>query len=96
MGKYGESVYATDATGIPEQSWGVTTRNGDVLYMHLIEPLEGCPVVQLPLDRKVKSVTAMKDGQTLKYKISDGKLSVTLPETPADMDYVIKVVTSAK
>lgn len=92
MEKYGESVYETDATEIPEQSWGVTTQKGDVLYMHLIEPLEGCPVVQVPVSRKVKSVTALEDGSSLQYKVSDGKLSVTLKETPKAADYVIKVV----
>ena len=91
MGRYGESVYATDATGIPEQSWGVTTRRGNTIYMHLIEPLEGCPVVHLPVEGKVKSVTALKDGSALKYRVENGGVSVTLKETPSDIDYVIAV-----
>lgn len=95
MTVYGESVYGTGATGIPEQSWGVTTRNGDCLYLHLIEPLEGVESIYLPLDStgksKVKSVKAMKDGRPLKYKVSDGKLVVTLAEVPAEPDYVIEV-----
>ena len=89
MGRYGESVYATDATGIPEQSWGVTTRRGNTIYMHLIEPLEGCPVVHLPVEGKVKSVTALKDGSALKYRVENGGVSITLKETPSDIDYVI-------
>ncbi|MBR2163248.1 MAG: alpha-L-fucosidase [Bacteroidales bacterium] len=91
MGRYGESVYATDATGIPEQSWGVTTRRGNTIYMHLIEPLEGCPVVHLPVEGKVKSVTALKDGSALKYRVENGGVSITLKETPSDIDYVIAV-----
>lgn len=91
MGRYGESVYATDATGIPEQSWGVTTRRGNTIYMHLIEPLEGCPVVHLPVEGKVKSVTAFKDGSALKYRVENGGVSITLKETPSDIDYVIAV-----
>lgn len=95
MTVYGESVYGTGATGIPEQSWGVTTRNGDCLYLHLIEPLEGVESIYLPLDAagksKVKSVKAMKDGTPLKYKVSDGRLVITLSEVPSDIDYVIKV-----
>ena len=92
MEKYGDSVYCTDASGIPEQSWGVTTKRDGVLYLHLIEPLEGVGEITLPLEGKVKSVTAMKDGATLKHKMSDGKLRVTLDEAPADADYVIEVV----
>ena len=59
--------------------------------MHLIEPLEGCPVVHLPVEGKVKSVTALKDGSALKYRVENGGVSVTLKETPSDIDYVIAV-----
>lgn len=99
MKKYGESVYCTDATGIPEQSWGVTTRNGSRLFLHLIEPLDGVEVISLPIGSlqksgkaKVKSVKAMKDGTPLKYKVSGDKLIITLDETPSDIDYVIEVL----
>jgi alpha-L-fucosidase len=90
--KYGESVYATSATEIPEQSWGVTTKTEDALYLHLIEPLEGCPVIQVPVEGKVKSVVALEDGSALKFKVSDGKLNITLPKTPDCADYIIKVI----
>ena len=95
MNVYGASVYGTSATGIPEQSWGVTTRNDSSLFLHLIEPLEGVEAISVPLDpsrKKVKSVKAMKDGAPLKHKVSDGKLVITLEEVPSDIDYVIEVV----
>ena len=95
MNVYGASVYGTSATGLPEQSWGVTTRNDSSLFLHLIEPLEGVEAISVPLDpsrKKVKSVKAMKDGAPLKHKVSDGKLVITLEEVPADIDYVIEVV----
>ena len=81
--------------GLPEQSWGVTTRNDSSLFLHLIEPLEGVEAISVPLDpsrKKVKSVKAMKDGASLKHRISDGKLVITLDGVPADIDYVIEVV----
>ena len=90
--KYGESVYGTSATAIPEQSWGVTTQSEEAIYLHLIEPLEGCPMIQLPVEGKVKSVVALEDGTPLKYKVSEGKLNITLPKTPDSIDYVIKVI----
>jgi alpha-L-fucosidase len=95
MNVYGASVYGTSATGIPEQSWGVTTCNDSSLFLHLIEPLEGVEAISVPLDpsrKKVKSVKAMKDGAPLKHRISDGKLVITLDGVPADIDYVIEVV----
>ena len=69
----------------------MTTKNGNALYLHLIEPLEGCPVIRVPVEGKVKSVLAMVDGVSLKYKVSDGKLNITLPKTPDSIDYIIKV-----
>jgi len=95
MKVYGESVYGTSATGIPEQSWGVTTMNGQRLFLHLIEPLEGVDVISVPLDpsmKKVKSVRAMKDGTPLKYKVSDGRLLITLGDVPSVADHVVEVV----
>lgn len=98
MDVYGESVYGTSATGIPEQSWGVTTRNDSHIFLHLIEPLEGVESISLPLEPLVKSgmplvksVKLMKDGTPLKYKIAGGKLIITLGELPQDVDHVIKV-----
>lgn len=95
---YGESVYGTSATGIPEQSWGVTTRKDSRLFLHLIEPLEGVESISLPLgtvmaDKKIKvrSVKAMKDGKPLKYKVSGDKLVITLDETPEGADPVVEV-----
>ena len=69
------------------------------LFLHLIEPLEGVEAISLPIDSiqqsgklKVKSVKVMKDGKPLKYKVADGKLIITLDETPSDIDYVIEVL----
>ena len=55
MNVYGESIYGTTATNIPEQSWGVTTCKGSRLFLHLIEPLEGVEVISLPLPSAQKS-----------------------------------------
>lgn len=91
MSVYGESVYGTEATDIPQQSWGVTTCKDNVLYLHLIEDLEGVCSISVPFDGKVKTLEVMKDGSALKYKVKDGRLVIELPEPPTDIDYVIKV-----
>ena len=91
MDVYGDSIYGTDATDIPKQSWGLTTQKDNKVYMHIIEDVTGCPVVEMPFDAKVKSVKVFKDGTPLKYTAKNGVLSVTIPETPSDIDYVITV-----
>lgn len=97
MKVYGESVYGTGATGIPEQSWGVTTCKDRTLYLHLVEPLDGVEAISLPIGSclqelgKVRSVKTLKDNAPLKYKVSGDRLVIDLNETPSDIDYVIKV-----
>ena len=51
----------------------------------------GNAVVEMPFDAKVKSVTLLKDGTPLKFAAKNGVLSVTIPEIPTDIDYVIVV-----
>ena len=37
LNTYGETIYGTTAGDIPEHSWGVTTRRGDKLYVHILD-----------------------------------------------------------
>jgi hypothetical protein len=42
----GEAIYGNDKTGLPIQNWGVTTRKGDRLYLHVYQyPEDGKLVV---------------------------------------------------
>ncbi|MBE6217958.1 MAG: alpha-L-fucosidase [Bacteroidales bacterium] len=97
MNVYGGSVYGTGSTGIPEPEWGVTTCRDSLLFLHVFDTQDSGQI-ELPVDSisrngrfKVRSVKAMKDGRPLKYKVTDGKLVVTLAEVPAEPDYVIEV-----
>ena len=90
---YGETIYGTDATGIPKQDWGFTTGNGKKIYMHVVEDLGENLILQMPLEEKVRSVKVFKDGTPLKYTAKKGVLTVNLTEKPTDLDYVIVVET---
>ena len=102
MGIYGDSVYGATASGLPVQDWGVTTRKGNTIYLHVFDPAS-CKV-SIPLDDykpvtgkrptklKIKSVTAMNGGSALTYQYAkDGVLTVTLPPAATAPDYVIEV-----
>ena len=102
MGIYGDSVYGTDATGLPEQEWGVTTRKGNVLYLHVFDSSSGKVSIPLtgynpttgkkPKKLKIKSVTAMNGGSALTWQYGkDGVLNVTLPPAATAPDYVVEV-----
>ena len=102
MGVYGDSVYGATASGLPVQDWGVTTRKGNTIYLHVFDPASG--KVSIPLDDykpvtgkrpkklKIRSVTAMNGGSALTYQYGkDGVLTVTLPPAATAPDYVIEV-----
>ena len=83
-GKYGKvftSQYCTPDTWYPAA--GRTGRNTGK-----DQSKEDYPGV---VEGKVRSVVALEDGVSLKYKVSDGKLNITLPKTPDSTDYIIKV-----
>lgn len=93
MDKYGNTIYGTEATDIPEQSWGVTTKKGNTLYLHVITPEGGCSSIRLPLQNKkrIRSVAGINTGERLKYQIKDGNLHIELPPVITTPDYIIKV-----
>ena len=100
---YGESIYGTDPTGFPQQEWGVTTRKGNVLYLHVFDSSSGKVSVQMadfkqvPSSKKsrklkIRSVTALNGGAAMTYNYGkDGVLTVNLPSGASGPDYVIAV-----
>lgn len=102
MGIYGDSVYGATASGLPEQEWGVTTRKGNTIYLHVFDPSSGKVSIPLkdyrpaigkrPKKLKIRSVTAMNGGSVLAYQYGkDEMLTVTLPPAATAPDYVIEV-----
>lgn len=98
MSVYGESVYGTAAVGLPEPEWGVLTRKDEALYMHVFQPVEGDVTLDLsalqglPKKVKIRSVTALKDGASLDYTFKNGLLTLEVPSSDRDPDYVVKLV----
>ena len=102
MGIYGDSVYGATASGLPVQEWGVTTRKGNTIYLHVFDPSSGKVSIPFkdykpatgkrPKRLKIKSVTAMNGGSSLAYQYGkDEMLTVTLPPAATAPDYVIEV-----
>ena len=100
---YGDSIYGTTASGLPEHEWGVTTRNGNLLYLHVFDASAGKISLSLADFKrvsaakkskklKIKSVTALNGGAALTYDYSkEGVLTVNLPAAASGPDYVIAV-----
>jgi alpha-L-fucosidase len=82
----GEAVYGTSGGPIAPRSWGVTTRKGDKVYVHILDWQD--PVLALPrLPQRVRSARLLKDGSRVKYAENDFGLLLKLPERNAAEDY---------
>lgn len=89
LDRYGESIYATVAGDYREGDNLITTRNGNVLYVHILNT--DIEQVKMPVAQKVKSVEVLGEGTRIDYKCKKGVLDFGV-EIPSDcIDYVVKV-----
>lgn len=66
MEKNGESIYGTRGGPISPRPWGVTTRKGNKVYLHVLNWQD--PVLAMPrLQQKVKSAKLLKDGSKVEF-----------------------------
>ena len=87
----GETVYGTTAGDIPAQEWGVTTRKGDRLFVHIFDCKE--KELVLPLDCKVKKAVTYSDKQPVKFQKTKDGTKLMFNEIPSGMDYIVELVT---
>ncbi|EJX01402.1 glycoside hydrolase family 29 (alpha-L-fucosidase) [gut metagenome] len=87
--QYGESVYGTVSGGYVQGEDIVTTRRGNQLYVHVLNP--SLHEIEIPVSRKVENVKAMVDGEELQYGTYRGRLRFKVDVADDCPDYVIKV-----
>jgi len=81
----GEAIYGTTASPFDYLPWGLCTRNGDKLYLHVFNwPADG--KIKVPMSNKVTSARLLCDGskKILKYKTTNGELTIDLPGIAPD------------
>ena len=83
--KNAESIYKTHKTSMPLQSWGVTTQNGNNLYLHVFD---------WPKDGKLY-VGGLKSKIDKAYLMADSKKSKLLIQSIGDGDFYINVPKKA-
>lgn len=90
MKVYGETIYGTRGGDVSPRDWGVTTRKGDKLYVHILNLAD--KGLFLPLTTgKVKSAVVFKDRKPVKFRQYKNGVVLELAEVPADMDYVVEL-----
>lgn len=97
LGKYGESIYGTTAGEFADvEDWGVSTRKGNVLYLHVTD--QSVAVLPLPIKGKIQSISCLNNNQPVEYsKLKrKGKEVLTLMQLEehqqGEPDLIVKIV----
>ena len=89
--KYGDTVYGTTAGDIPAQDWGVTTRKGNRLFVHIFDLKEKS--LYLPLEMQVVAAKALDGGKAISFTQSREGVTLTFDEVPSGTDYIVELKT---
>ena len=89
--KYGGSIYGTRGGPVAPRPWGVTTRKGNTVYVHVLDWPDG-PLVIPGLGAPVRSARALVGDHPVKYEARpDGSLLFELPAARDPYDTVLAV-----
>ena len=91
LAQNGETVYGTVAGDIAQQPWGVTTRKGDRLFVHIFD-LQDQRLV-LPLTCTVKQAKKFGMDVAINFEQTASGVTLQLNETPSGADYIVELVT---
>ncbi|WP_262485315.1 alpha-L-fucosidase [Croceivirga radicis] len=89
--QYGESIYGTRSGPIAPQVWGVTTKKGKTIYVHILEWKD--ENFLLPkIDEPVKNVSIFKGKEKIDYKNTEFGTVIKLPkELLNSIDLILEV-----
>ena len=89
MNQYGETIYGTRGGDVAPQTWGVSTRKGNRLFIHVLDWQE--TTLRLPLKAKVKKAVQFMDRTALTFRQDKEGVLLTFPKVPTETDYVIEL-----
>ena len=85
----GDAIYGTTRGPFPYLSWGVATRKGGTLYLHVFDwPKDG--KLRVPLINAATSAKLLATGKELSIKSAEGEMTIAVPANAPDaVDTVI-------
>jgi alpha-L-fucosidase len=93
--KYGESIYGTRGGPITPRPWGVTTRKGDKVFVHVLDAVD--PSLLLPpLPSAIRSAKLLNGGRAVEFKNSDYGPVLALPKDLDPIDTIIVLELEGK
>ncbi len=89
LATHGEAIYGTRGGPIPPRPWGVTTRQGDRVYVHVLDWTD--PELALPvLPRRVQAARLLVGGARVPFRVSPQGVTLTLPARLAgEVDQIV-------
>lgn len=89
---YGETIYGTRGGNVPPQTWGVTTRKENRLFVHILEWHGKTLFVPLGGGNAPKQALDFVSREPLDFRERDGGIELTLKSVPAAPDTVVELV----
>jgi alpha-L-fucosidase len=97
LGKNGEAIYATRKGPVEPQNWGVTTRKGNRVYVHILDLPAGENSLRLQLGTPVRAAYFLSDQGKVGFEASaNGLLLKDLRRRTADAYDTIVVLELAR
>jgi alpha-L-fucosidase len=86
--KYGESIFGTRGGPIAPHPWGVTTRKGNRVYVHVLDAADASLLLP-PLPSVVQSAKLLDSGRAVDLKAGEFGILLSLPKELDPIDTVI-------
>lgn len=96
LATYGPSIYATRGGPISPRSWGVTTRRGDSVFVHILDLPDR--VLSIPdFGARVVRASLLGTSDRVQVAQSDGAITLSLPSAAGDEpDRVVVLETKSR
>jgi alpha-L-fucosidase len=90
LATYGPSVYGTRGGPIPPRPWGVTTRRGDTVFVHVLDWADR--ELSLPPLGRVRAARLVAGGGAVPFRRSSSGVTLLLPpRAPGEVDQVVRL-----
>jgi len=90
---YGRSIYGTRAGPVAPQGWGVTTRRGTTVFVHVLDAAVTTLTLP-PIGARVSTAAMLATGVRVPVADTPAGLTITLPAaSPTDYDRVVVLET---
>src|SRR5574337_354008 len=83
LGRYGDSIYGTSGGPLTPRLWGVTTHEGNKVYVHILE-WQDSSLLLPKLSAPVRSVHFMKDGTRAEFTENEYGVLLKIPASARD------------